>query len=100
MSAATAPATPPNLQFVPVTTPEQLATVATLAHEIWYEFYVPLIGRAQVDYMVEKFQNAPAMQVQIDQGYEYFLVRREHASAPSTPGGAAIGSLSSSNPEG
>jgi diamine N-acetyltransferase len=70
----------PTLQFVPVRTPEQLAIVAALAHEIWYEFYVPLIGRAQVDYMVGKFQNAAAMQSQIDQGYEYFLVHQEDAS--------------------
>ena len=74
----------PGLQFVPVTTAEQLAAVAALAQDIWYEFYVPLIGRPQVDYMVGKFQNAPAMQAQIDQGYEYFLVRREHASTPAT----------------
>jgi GNAT superfamily N-acetyltransferase len=67
----------PTLQFIPVRTAEQLATVAALAHEIWYEYYVPLIGRAQVDYMVAKFQNVAAMQSQIDQGYEYFLVRRE-----------------------
>jgi GNAT superfamily N-acetyltransferase len=67
----------PTLQFVPVRTPEQLAIVAALAHEIWYEFYVPLIGREQVDYMVGKFQNAAAMQAQIDQGYEYFLVKQE-----------------------
>jgi GNAT superfamily N-acetyltransferase len=73
----------PTLQFVPVRTVEQLAIVAALAHDIWYEFYVPLIGRAQVDYMVGKFQNAAAMQSQIDQGYEYFLVRQEDA------GGAA-----------
>lgn len=74
----------PGLQFVPVTTPEQVAAVAALAHDIWYEFYVPLIGRPQVDYMVAKFQNAPAMQAQIDQGYEYFLVRQEHASTTAT----------------
>lgn len=66
----------PTLQFVPVRTAEQLAVVAALAHEIWYEFYVPLIGRSQVDYMVGKFQNVAAMQSQIDQGYEYFLVKQ------------------------
>ena len=66
----------PTLQFVPVRTSEQLAVIAALAHEIWYEFYVPLIGRAQVDYMVARFQNAAAMQSQIDQGYEYFLVKQ------------------------
>ncbi|MDY6947315.1 MAG: GNAT family N-acetyltransferase [Pseudomonadota bacterium] len=74
-------AEPPRL--VPVTTPGQVAAVAALAQQIWYEFYVPLIGRAQVDYMVGKFQNAPAVQTQIEQGYEYFLVRQEHASAGS-----------------
>jgi diamine N-acetyltransferase len=74
----------PGLEFAAVTTPQQVTAVAALAHDIWYEFYVPLIGRAQVDYMVRKFQNAVAIQLQIDQGYEYFLVRQEHASGPAT----------------
>jgi diamine N-acetyltransferase len=69
----------PTLQFVPVRTAEQLAIIAALAEEIWYEFYVPLIGRAQVDYMVAKFQNVAAMRSQIDQGYEYFLVQQADA---------------------
>ncbi|WP_116808287.1 GNAT family N-acetyltransferase [Steroidobacter cummioxidans] len=77
MSAAATPQPVPRLNFVPVTRPEQVATVAALAHQIWYEYYVPLIGRPQVDYMVAKFQNVPAMQTQIDQGYEYFLVQRQ-----------------------
>ncbi|MFC4309515.1 GNAT family N-acetyltransferase [Steroidobacter flavus] len=80
MSAAASPQTVAPLNFVPVTTPEQLAAVAALAHEIWYEYYVPLIGRPQVDYMVAKFQNAPAMQAQIEQGYEYFLVQRQDSA--------------------
>jgi GNAT superfamily N-acetyltransferase len=80
----------PTPQFVPVRTAEQLNIVAVLAHEIWYEFYVPLIGRAQVDYMVGKFQNAAAMQSQIDQGYEYFLVRQP-ATGPSASPIADIG---------
>ena len=77
------PDAPAALQFIPVHGPEQLATVAALAHEIWYEFYVPLIGRAQVDYMVAKFQNVAAMQSQIRDGYEYFLVRRVDAGGAS-----------------
>lgn len=63
--------------FIPVRSPEQLAVVAALAREIWYEYYVSLIGRAQVDYMVAKFQNEEAMAGQIREGYEYFLVQRE-----------------------
>lgn len=86
-----APDAPAGLQFVPVTTADRIATVAALAHEIWYEFYVPLIGRAQVDYMVARFQSAAAIQAQIDQGYEYFLVRREPASDPASSSPADIG---------
>lgn len=78
-----------QLQFVPVQTPAQLATVAALAREIWYEYYVPLIGQAQVDYMVANFQSAAAMQAQIDQGYEYFLVRRQEADPSAAQNGPA-----------
>jgi GNAT superfamily N-acetyltransferase len=65
------------IQFVPVTTPAQLELVAGLAHEIWYEYYVPLIGRAQVDYMVSRFQSSTAMAAQLREGYEYFLIERD-----------------------
>jgi GNAT superfamily N-acetyltransferase len=64
------------LQFVPVTTPQQLDAVAGLAHEIWYEYYVPLIGRAQVDYMVSRFQSSGAMAQQLREGYEYYMIER------------------------
>ena len=64
----------PSIQFVPATTPQQFDVIARLAHEIWYEYYVPLIGRAQVDYMVGKFQSSGAMQQQLHEGYEYFLI--------------------------
>jgi len=80
MSAAAPSPAIPRLNFVPVIRPEQVAAVAALAHQIWYEYYVPLIGRPQVDYMVAKFQNAPAMQGQIDEGYEYFLVQQQDTS--------------------
>jgi GNAT superfamily N-acetyltransferase len=66
-----------SLDFVPARTPSQLAAIEALADEIWREYYTPLIGPAQVDYMVEKFQRAPAMEAQIREGYEYFLVRRD-----------------------
>jgi diamine N-acetyltransferase len=65
------------IQFVPVTTARQLDVAAGLAHEIWYEYYVPLIGRAQVEYMVGKFQSSGAVAGQIGEGYEYFLIQRD-----------------------
>ena len=82
------------IQFVPVTTPQQLDAVAGLAHEIWYEYYVPLIGRAQVDYMVSRFQSSEAMAQQIREDYEYFLIQRglvQHG--PAQEQGRPIGLL-------
>ena len=69
-----------TVHLVPVVNAAQVADVARMAHEIWYEYYVPIIGRPQVDYMVAKFQSAEAMQSQIDSGYEYFLIRQSGAN--------------------
>jgi diamine N-acetyltransferase len=65
-----------GLRFAPARSAADVQRLATLAREIWYEYYVPLIGLAQVDYMVAKFQSATAMQEQIATGYEYFMIRR------------------------
>ena len=47
---------------------------AELAKEIWNEHFVPMIGQAQVDYMLDQFQSIPAISDQIEHGYRYFLV--------------------------
>lgn len=64
-----------SLTFEAVRTPDEIAALADLAREIWFEYYVPLIGRDQVEYMVAKFQSADAILAQMAQGYEYFRVR-------------------------
>lgn len=65
------------LSFDPASSDAEIAVIAGLAREIWYEYYVPLIGQAQVDYMVAKFQSAAAMLEQVRAGYHYFLVRSD-----------------------
>jgi GNAT superfamily N-acetyltransferase len=78
-----------SIQLLPVSSAAQVADVARMAHEVWNEYYVPIIGQAQVDYMVAKFQTAEAMQAQIDAGYEYFQIQQ--GEEPSgTIGYAAI----------
>lgn len=53
----------------------QIAAVAALARETWTQHYVPIIGAAQVEYMLAKFQSAEAIARQIAaEGYEYYLV--------------------------
>jgi len=56
-----------------VSTPTDIDTVATLAHDTWMQHYVPIIGQAQTDYMLAKFQSAPAISRQIADGYQYFI---------------------------
>jgi GNAT superfamily N-acetyltransferase len=53
----------------------QILTVAELAREIWVEHYTSIIGAAQVEYMLERFQSVEAIARQIrEEGYCYFLI--------------------------
>lgn len=69
-----------TLEFAMARDDAELAVIAELASEIWYEYYVPIIGKAQVDYMVPRFQSVPAMREQIASGYDYFTMHQ--AGAP------------------
>ncbi|NMH86096.1 GNAT family N-acetyltransferase [Flavivirga algicola] len=48
--------------------------IARLADVIWREHYIPIIGKAQVDYMLDKYQSETAIEKQIAEGYEYFMM--------------------------
>lgn len=48
--------------------------IAALAQEIWTQHYVPIIGQAQVDYMLKTIQSPAAIARQIQAGYRYFLI--------------------------
>lgn len=60
---------------------QDVTRLATLAHTIWNEYFPPLIGQAQVDYMVERFQSVTAITQQITEGYEYYLLVLEGQAA-------------------
>ena len=59
-------------QIIPAKTDAQLRQVAVLAEEIWNQHFTDIIGKEQVDYMVEKFQSFQALKEQVAGGYEYF----------------------------
>jgi RimJ/RimL family protein N-acetyltransferase len=61
--------------FIAVSTQKQIAIVESLAREIWTEHYLPLIGKAQVEYMLGLFQSGDAIAEQIKSGYLYFLIQ-------------------------
>ena len=57
---------------------QEIAAVAALANQIWNEHFPSIIGQAQVDYMLGKFQSESAIAQQIrEDGYAYYLVVEE-----------------------
>lgn len=62
------------IEIVEVKDIDGINAVEELANRIWNEYYTPIIGKEQVDYMLSKFQSREAMQKQIEEeGYRYFL---------------------------
>ncbi|MGI5883326.1 MAG: GNAT family N-acetyltransferase [Candidatus Spyradocola sp.] len=53
---------------------EAIRALSALATAIIREHFDPLIGKAQNDYMLEKFQSVPALCRQLEDGYRYFFV--------------------------
>tara|TARA_R110001583_G_scaffold44818_2_gene141816 strand:- start:450 stop:944 length:495 start_codon:yes stop_codon:yes gene_type:complete len=60
-----------------VATPFEIEITAKLAHKIWNEHYVAIIGQNQVDYMLDKFQSINAIKSQINKGSQYFLIFKD-----------------------
>ena len=70
-----------ELRIMPVTNMELVYSVYAVAEAIWEEHYTPIIGAAQVEYMVEKFLSPDAIVEQINSGYEYFLFSYDYTFA-------------------
>ncbi len=62
------------INFIKVSTIPQFGIIETLAKEIWTEHYTSIIGSEQVGYMLNKFQSMAAVEAQIVDGYEYFII--------------------------
>lgn len=60
-----------------VETDSQIDSVAKLAREVWQQHFTPIIGVAQVEYMLNKFQSKKAIASQIAKGWEYYIATRE-----------------------
>ena len=61
--------------FIEVISQAQIEKLAEVASRIWHEYFPAILSDAQIDYMVEKFQSAPAIARQLAQGgYRYFFL--------------------------
>jgi|SRR5581483_3999475 len=63
------------LQFLPVLNEASADSIEVLAREIWPEHYTSIIGKAQVDYMLETRQTRTAVLEQVRQGTFYYLIQ-------------------------
>lgn len=70
-----------GLRIIPVTNIELVYSLSAVADDIWHEYFTPIIGEAQVDYMLEKFLSPDALVEQINSGYEYSLFSYEYTFA-------------------
>ena len=52
--------------------------IAQLADAIWREHYIPIIGKPQIDYMLDKYQSSKVIKTQIEEGYKYFVLVYEN----------------------
>lgn len=62
------------VQFIPVTTDEQIQLLAVMANNVWHEWFPSILSEEQIDYMVDRFQSYGAIRKQITEGYEYFFI--------------------------
>lgn len=55
-----------------------IAAVSELAGVIWREYFTPIIGREQTEYMIEHFQSEVPISKQIaEEGFQYYLIYNE-----------------------
>ena len=61
-------------ELVKIANDEQLNILASVANEVWHEFFPCILSAEQIDYMVDKFQSYDAMKKQMEDGYEYYFL--------------------------
>lgn len=66
-----------NIRIIPVKLDAEILEIVKLGSEIWKEHYTSIIGKEQVQYMLQKFQSYNAIKKQIDEGFYYFLVQSD-----------------------
>jgi len=63
------------IEITPANKSSDFILIEDLADVIWREHYIPIVGKPQIDYMLDKFQSAKAISKQIkNEGFEYFIM--------------------------
>jgi len=56
------------------TTPSAFKIIETLAQQIWHQHYTDIIGLAQVEYMLDKFNSAKAIEQDAKTGAQFYYL--------------------------
>ncbi len=59
------------IRIIVARTQQDFEHISQLATIIWQEHYTPIIGKAQVNYMLDTFQSANVMDKQVKAGMQY-----------------------------
>lgn len=54
------------MNFINIKTADEIEKLASLASEIWHDYWIIILSSAQIEYMVEKFQSIVAIKSQIE----------------------------------
>lgn len=63
--------------FIQISGEEDFKEIARMSEVIWKKHYIPIIGLAQVEYMLDKFLSKKALEDQIKEGYKYYFINFE-----------------------
>ena len=64
------------IELVAAESPALLLELSALAHVIWHQHYTPIIGKAQVKYMLDDGYSEHALNQQLANGTRFTLARR------------------------
>ncbi len=69
-----------TIQLIPAT-PNDISTITTLATKIWNDYYVPIIGQNQVNYMLNLMYNANSITEQMQVKHHiFYLIKQNNIS--------------------
>jgi len=64
------------IDFIKAKSDKDFFLIEKLADTIWRAHYIPIVGKPQIDYMLEKFQSFDTIKAQIENGFIYFIIKK------------------------
>lgn len=66
-----------NFEQLFISDENKITEMSQMATEILRDYYDPLVGKVQNDYMLNKFQSQAAIRDQLDQDYQYYFACKD-----------------------